>query len=53
MYIYEGSVIKLNERDYEEWRGIYPNIDLDYHLDQIDIEFRDRQRQGRNISNWY
>ena len=38
-YAFEGNVVRLNHKDYESWKNLYPNIDLDYELQKLDIEF--------------
>lgn len=49
-YKYNGIVIKLNEKDYSCWKEKYPNIDLDYELDRIDVWF---QEHKDNIPRWF
>ncbi|QHQ14550.1 hypothetical protein GMW39_00815 [Pectobacterium parmentieri] len=38
-YAFEGNVIRLNHKDYEAWKLLYPNIDLQAELQRLDIEF--------------
>ena len=38
-YSFEGNVIKLNHNDFNSWLNLYPNIDLRYELQKLDIEF--------------
>ena len=38
-YAFEGNVVRLNHKDYEAWKLLYPNIDLNYELQKLDIEF--------------
>jgi len=47
-YAFEGSVVRLNHKDYESWKSLYPNIDLDYELQKLDIEFSHEKPK-----NWF
>lgn len=38
-YAFEGNIVRLNHKDYEAWKSLYPNIDLRYELEKLDIEF--------------
>lgn len=38
-YAFEGNIVRLNHKDYEAWKRLYPNIDLNYELEKLDIEF--------------
>ncbi|ECI3069192.1 hypothetical protein ATR59_17340 [Salmonella enterica subsp. enterica serovar Rubislaw] len=38
-YAFEGNIVRLNHKDYEAWKRLYPNIDLKYELERLDIEF--------------
>jgi len=38
-YAFEGNIVRLNHKDYESWKALYPNIDLQYELQKLDIEF--------------
>lgn len=38
-YAFEGNVVRLNHKDFEAWRLLYPSIDLNYELQKLDIEF--------------
>lgn len=38
-YAFEGNIVRLNHKDYEAWKLLYPNIDLNYELQKLDIEF--------------
>ncbi|MEQ9869177.1 hypothetical protein ABRP77_07830 [Pectobacterium odoriferum] len=38
-YAFEGNIIRLNHKDYEAWKLLYPNIDLHTELQRLDIEF--------------
>lgn len=38
-YAFEGSVVRLNHKDYRAWLTLYPLIDLQYELQKLDIEF--------------
>ncbi|HFD7095682.1 hypothetical protein [Klebsiella oxytoca] len=38
-YAFEGNIVRLNHKDYEAWKRLYPNIDLKYELEKLDIEF--------------
>lgn len=45
-YAFEGEKIKLNAKDYQECQTLYPLIDLDYWLRQLDVALRDKK-------DWY
>ena len=36
-YKYKGNVIKLNEKDFNDWEKKFPDLDLKYNLEKIDI----------------
>lgn len=38
-YAFEGNIVRLNHKDFEAWKRLYPNIDLRYELEKMDIEF--------------
>lgn len=48
VYAYCGSRIKLNQRDYDKFLKIYPNLDLVTELNQLDLELRDATNKS-----WY
>lgn len=39
-YVFEGELIKLNERDFNKMQTMYQNINLRAELDQLDFELR-------------
>lgn len=43
-YVFEGETIKLNQKDYADCQAKYPNLDLDYHLGQLDSELRETKK---------
>lgn len=47
-YAYEGNIVRLNHKDYEAWKRLYPNIDLQYELEKLDIEFSHEKPK-----NWF
>ncbi|PHM61226.1 helix-turn-helix domain-containing protein [Xenorhabdus ishibashii] len=47
-YSFRGEVIKLNPKDYANWKKIFPHIDLDTQLQRLDIEF-----QAEKPKNWF
>ncbi|PHM23280.1 helix-turn-helix domain-containing protein [Xenorhabdus budapestensis] len=47
-YSFRGEVIKLSQKDYDNWKKIYPHIDLDTQLQRLDIEF-----QAEMPKNWF
>lgn len=47
-YAFEGEVIRLNQKDFTEWQGLYSNIDLEHELRRLDIEFR-----ADKPKNWF
>lgn len=38
-YAFEGNIVRINHKDYSAWMSLYPNIDLRYELQKLDIEF--------------
>ncbi|CDH33274.1 helix-turn-helix domain-containing protein [Xenorhabdus bovienii] len=47
-YAFKGEVIKLNQKNYDNWKKIFPHIDLDTQLQRLDIEF-----QAEKPKNWF
>lgn len=47
-YAFEGSVVRLNHKDYQAWLTLYPLIDLPYELQKLDIEFSHEKPK-----NWF
>ena len=47
-YAFEGNIVRLNHKDYEAWLRLYPNIDLQYELKKLDIEFTHEKPK-----NWF
>ena len=52
-YYYTGEVIKLNHQDFIKWQQMYPYLDLVPELDQIDMEFQCRLREGGSVKKWF
>jgi hypothetical protein len=44
-YKYNGNIIKLNEKDYNNWLKKYPDLDLKYNLDKIDLWFAEKIKE--------
>ncbi|PSH38348.1 hypothetical protein BA192_07870 [Yersinia pseudotuberculosis] len=38
-YAFEGQVIRLNEKDFGNWKALFSNIDLTAELTRLDLEF--------------
>ncbi|MGJ3353458.1 hypothetical protein [Providencia sp. Je.9.19] len=38
-YAFEGQVIRLNQKDFDSWKELFPNIDLVSELTRLDLEF--------------
>lgn len=38
-YAFEGQVIRLNEKDFDNWKALFSNIDLAAELTRLDLEF--------------
>lgn len=47
-YAFCGEVIRLNHEHYQKWKSLYQNIDLDYELQRLDIEF-----SNAKPGNWF
>lgn len=39
-YAFCGEVIKLNHDDFGKWGNLYPNVNLVYELERLDLEFK-------------
>ena len=48
-YAFKGEVIKLNQKDYNEWKERFNLLDFDYELEQKDIWFSGQQ----DTKNWF
>ncbi|MGP4130086.1 helix-turn-helix domain-containing protein [Pantoea tagorei] len=38
-YAFCGEIIRLNQEHYQKWKSLYQNINLDYELQRLDMEF--------------
>ena len=47
-YYFNGYVIKLNKKDFDDWRNIYPNLDLDSELQKRDIWLNNCENPPKN-----
>ncbi|WP_233603793.1 helix-turn-helix domain-containing protein [Citrobacter koseri] len=47
-YAFEGQIVRLNHKDYQAWKNLYPMIDLNYELQKLDIEFTHEKPK-----NWF
>lgn len=47
-YAFEGQVIRLNEKDFDNWRALFSNIDLTAELTRLDLEFTHEKPK-----NWF
>ncbi|MFP2504604.1 hypothetical protein [Buttiauxella gaviniae] len=47
-YAFEGNIVRLNHKDYESWKKLFPNIDLLSELQRLDIEFSHEKPK-----NWF
>lgn len=47
-YAFEGNIVRLNHKDYDAWKRLYPNINLEYELSRLDIEF-----SREKPKNWF
>lgn len=48
-YAYNGEVIKLNEKDYNEWKEKFNLLDFDYELEKRDIWLSGQE----NTKSWF
>lgn len=48
-YAYKGEVIKLNQKDYNEWKERFNLLDFDYELEKRDIWLSGQE----NTKNWF
>jgi hypothetical protein len=57
-YAFEGKVIKLKRRDFEQWRKAFPDLDLAARLQSrddwlaLEATDKDRERWFMSTSNW-
>ena len=47
-YAFCGEVIRLSHEHYQKWKSLYQNIDLEYELQRLDIEFTNAKP-----GNWF
>lgn len=47
-YAFEGEVIRLNQKDFEQWASIFSDIDLLHELKRFDVEFSKEKPK-----NWF
>jgi hypothetical protein len=48
-YAFEGQTVRLNQRDYDEWRRVFWAIpDFDAELFSLDVYYT-----GEGVKNWY
>lgn len=47
-YAFCGQVIRLKQEHYQKWKTLYQNIDLNYELQRLDIEFTSEKPK-----NWF
>lgn len=47
-YAFSGLIIKLNQKHFDEWKSLYPKIDLNHELKRLDLEF-----QHDKPKNWF
>jgi biotin operon repressor len=47
-YSFKGEVIKLRQKDYDNWKKLFPHIDLDTQLQRLDSEF-----QAEKPKKWF
>jgi len=47
-YAFCGMVIKLHQNDFDEWKLLYPKVNLEQELKRLDLEF-----QHDKPKNWF
>lgn len=52
-YVFEGEIIKLNAKDFYRWRDMYKFLNLTAELEQLDMEFEAKRREGGNVKKWF
>ena len=53
-YKYIGNIIKLNDKDYNDWEKKYSGLDLKYNLDRIDIWLSEKIKEKPEYkSKWF
>lgn len=52
-YAFEGQIIKLSSKDFEMWSGKFRYLNLIEELEELDMEFEARLRDGRKVNNWF
>lgn len=52
-YKFEGDVIRLNQKDFDDWQKMYPSLDLAHELSQMDLEFKIRREGGEHLKKWF
>lgn len=51
-YKYKGTIIKLNDKDYEDWKNKYNLLDLDYELGQMDLSLQTEKYKTKQ-KDWF
>lgn len=51
-YKFNGTIIKLNEKDYNVWKEKYRLLDLDYELEQMDLSLQ-TEKYKNNQKSWF
>jgi hypothetical protein len=53
-YKFEGSIIKITEKQYDIWKKVYYNIpDLFAEISAMDDFYRYEKSKGRQTNNWF
>jgi hypothetical protein len=51
-YAFEGSVVRLNQKDFDAWKALFSNIDLVAELTRLDMEFtREKPKSWFNTAS--
>lgn len=51
-YKYKGTIIKLNDKDYKDWKAKYNLLDLDFELGQIDLLLQTEKYKNKR-KDWF
>lgn len=51
-FVFEGKIIKLDEKDYNKWKKEFPNIDLKEELYSLDLFYQEEKENGKNVKGW-
>ena len=52
-FVFEGKIIKIDEKDYNKWKKEFPNIDLKEELYSLDLFYQEEKENGKDVKGWF